>query len=52
VLLRRLESGSADEIAHALVRAGFHEPDCAWVQDWCVRLADHGNGNVQRVAIT
>jgi len=52
VLLLRLESGSSDEIAHALVSAAFHEPDWTWVQDWCIRLVDHSDGNVQRVAIT
>jgi hypothetical protein len=50
-LHRQFESDSPDRVAHALISAAFHEPDWAWVQDWCIRLADHADPNVRRVAI-
>ena len=50
-LQRQFESGSPEEVAQALVSAAFHEADWGWVQDWCIRLADHTDSNVRRVAI-
>jgi hypothetical protein len=50
-LQRHFESGSPDQVANALVSAAFHEVDWAWVQDWCIRLADHADPDIRRVAI-
>ena len=51
-LERIFATGSADDIAHALISAAFHEPDWRLVQEWCLRFADHGDPNVRRVAVT
>lgn len=52
---RRLEQilaeGSPDDVPQALVSAAFHEPDWQWVQDWCLRLSEHPDQNVRRVAV-
>jgi hypothetical protein len=46
------DSDSGLRIADALVSAALHEADWPWVQDQCIRFAEHSDADVQRVAIT
>jgi hypothetical protein len=45
-------SNCAGRIADAIISAALHDPDWRWVQDWCVRFAEHADMDVRRVAIT
>jgi hypothetical protein len=46
------DSDSGVRIADALVSAALHEADWSWVQNWCIRFAEHSDVDVHRVAIT
>jgi hypothetical protein len=46
------DSDSPVRIADALVSAALHEKDWAWVEERCIRFAEHSDADVRRVAIT
>jgi hypothetical protein len=46
------DSNCPGRIADALISAALYDPDWRWVQDWCVRFAEHADTEVRRVAIT
>ena len=39
-------------ISDALVRVTFHDSDWRWVQDWCLRFAEHSDPELRGVAAT
>lgn len=47
-----LQQGPPAEIALALVRLAYHDPDWKWVQDTCVRLSFHPDKFVRRTCAT
>src|SRR3712207_3524202 len=51
-LEREFASDSSGRIADALVSAALHDADWRWVQDWCIRFAEHPHSDVRRIAIT
>ncbi len=50
--LAALSSGKPDTICDALLRLSYHDPEWRWVEDECVRLAQHWDANVRRMAAT
>ena len=49
---RRLASGDASTVAHALVAVALSDPDWQWVQSHCLRLASSSNPEVASIAVT
>ena len=45
--VKALASGNSDEIANALVRLAYHDPDWRYVYDCCVRFAGHADPTVR-----
>jgi hypothetical protein len=39
-----------DNVRLTLVRVAYHEPDCVWAQDRCLRFCDHEDSQVRSVA--
>jgi hypothetical protein len=45
-------SGSPEQIADALVRVAFNDPDWRWVQEKCLTFLDNPTSDVRRLAVT
>ena len=51
-VVKALASGNPDEIANALVRLTYHDPDWRYVYDCCMRFAKHEDPMVRSNAAT
>ena len=45
-------SGSPHDIAHALIRVVYHDPDWRWAQELCIEYAKHPDSDVAGLAVT
>ena len=45
-------SGITGRICDSLIRVTYHDPDWRWVQNVCLRLVNHSNGEISGLAVS
>jgi hypothetical protein len=51
-ILERLKSDNVRVVTDALLYATFNLDDWVWVQDECLKLADHHNADIKGLSVT